>query len=87
MGKTFLPVITQMVTKITEFIKLSQSPEFKNFIKNVPQFEGVEGSFISGGYLRTPGPSTPQSEILLDPKTGIIGPPVPERLKNQGSNN
>ena len=81
MGKTFLPVITQMVTKITEFIKLSQSPEFKNFIKNVPQFEGVEGSFISGGYLRTPSPSTPQSEILLDPKTGIIGPPVPERLK------
>jgi len=81
MGKTFLPVITQMVTKITEFIKLSQSPEFKNFVKNVPQFEGAESSFISGGYLRTPGRSTPQSEILLDPKTGIIGPPVPERLK------
>ena len=81
MGKTFLPVITQMVTKITEFIKLSQSPEFKNFVKNVPQFEGVESSFISGGYLRTPSRSTPQSEILLDPKTGIIGPPVPERLK------
>ena len=81
MGKTFLPVITQMVTKITEFIKLSQSPEFKNFVKNVPQFEGAESSFISGGYLRTPGRSIPQSEILLDPKTGIIGPPVPERLK------
>lgn len=81
MGKIFLPAITQMVTKITEFIKLSQSPEFKNFVKNVPRFEGAEGSFISGGYLRTPGPSTPQSEILFDPKTGFIGPPVPERLK------
>ena len=80
MGKTFLPVITQMVTQITKFIKLSQSPEFKNFVKNVPQFEGAESSFISGGYLRTPRPSTPQSEILLDPKTGIIGPPVPERF-------
>ena len=98
-GKLFLPMITQMVTKITQFIKLSQSPEFKDFIKNansyMPQFEGRESSFISGGYLQKPFIETPQSGLVLDTKTGIIGPqpkqpapknnligpPVPARLQ------
>ena len=84
-GKLFLPMITGMITELTKFINLLNTPEFKNFIKNansyMPQFKGKESSFISGGYLRNPTGNTPQSQLVLDTKTNIIGPPVPARLQ------
>jgi lambda family phage tail tape measure protein/TP901 family phage tail tape measure protein len=78
-GKIFLPVLTQMTKELTRFIGLLDTPQFKNFVK-----KGFSTSAQTSEFLYSqinPPTGTPQSEILLDPKTGIIGPPVPERLK------